>query len=446
VQIKDQPQEFRKILHHCFKNFLTPAMFKSLINQKGPDLEQGIVRIAITVIVLGFFFFAFKVAGNSENKILALSATALYLVFGMGMVIVILRIQNPSTFMRTLGIIGDIGMVTFALMITGAIGAPLYGTYLWIIIGNGFRFGNKYLYLAQIASITGFAYATLTGNFWHQYPMLAVGLLIWLVVIPPYVSLLLKRLDIAINNAKKADSAKSKFLANMSHELRTPLNAIIGYSELLADETSEKGQRQYARDLKKIQHAGTHLLGLINEILDLSKIEQGRMEIFTEEINISKLLDEVKTTIEPLAEQNANQLQIQTSADVGCFSSDLTKLKQILYNLLSNACKFTHGGLIILDVAKITESRNGSIVFTIKDNGIGISPEKIEEIFQPFKQESSETTRNFGGTGLGLTISKHFCELLGGQLQLQSRKGEGSIFTVQLPDRLPLSPISPLTQ
>jgi signal transduction histidine kinase len=232
----------------------------------------------------------------------------------------------------------------------------------------------------------------------------------------------------------------------MSHELRTPLNAIIGYSELLTDITHENGETEYAKDLKKIHHAGRHLLGLINEILDLSKIEQGRMEIFTEEINISKLLDEVKTTIEPLAEQNANQLQIHTPVDIGCFTSDLTKLKQILYNLLSNACKFTHDGIIILDVAKITENGNGAVVFTIKDNGIGISSEKIDEIFQPFKQETSETTRNFGGTGLGLTISKHFCELLGGQLKLQSNKGEGSIFTVQLPYHLPLSTLSPLPQ
>ena len=428
------------------QEFLIPTMFKSLINQKGPEFEQGIVRIGITIFTLVFFYFAFQYTGETENKILALSATGLYFVFGIVMLITMLIGKKSSAFRRTVGIIGDIGMVTFALTITGAIGAPLYGTYLWIIIGNGFRFGNKYLYLAQIASIAGFAYATLTGTFWHQYPMLAVGLLIWLVVIPPYVSLLLKRLDIAVDNAKKADSAKSKFLANMSHELRTPLNAIIGYSELLTDITHENGETEYAKDLEKIHHAGRHLLGLINEILDLSKIEQGRMEIFTEEINISKLLDEVKTTIEPLAEQNANQLQIHTPVDIGCFTSDLTKLKQILYNLLSNACKFTHDGIIILDVAKITENGNGAVVFTIKDNGIGISSEKIDEIFQPFKQETSETTRNFGGTGLGLTISKHFCELLGGQLKLQSNKGEGSIFTVQLPYHLPLSTLSPLPQ
>jgi len=413
------------------------GMVKSFISQKGPEFEQGIVRIAITVFVLLFFYFAFEYTGRTENKIQALSATALYLVFGIVMLIAILRSQKPSNFRRTLGIIGDICIVTYALLLTGAIGAPLYGAYLWIIIGNGFRFGNKFLYLAQIISITGFAYAAMTGEFWHQYPMLAIGLLIWLIVIPPYVSLLLKRLEVAIENAKMADSAKSKFLANMSHELRTPLNAIIGYSELLADETRDRGQVEYAGDLNKIQNAGTHLLELINEILDLSKIEQGKMEIFYEEIDISKLLDEVKTTIKPLADQNGNQLHINTPADIGHFNSDLIKIKQVLYNLLSNACKFTHNGIIILDVDKKTEEGSGSIIFTIKDNGIGISREKIDEIFQPFKQESSETARNFGGTGLGLTISKRFCEMLGGHLKLKSRKGEGSVFTVHIPDQLP---------
>lgn len=421
-------------------------MFKSFTNQKGSEFEQGIVRLGITIFALIFLYISYEITGKTENKALALSATVLYLLFGIGILSAILFNPKPSPFRRILVIVGDISIISFALVIAEEIGAPLYGAYLWVIIANGFRFGKVYLYLAQVAAIIGFTYATLTGTFWHQYPMLAIGLLFWLIVIPPYVSLLLNRLDIAIDNARKADSAKSKFLANMSHELRTPLNAIIGYSELLTDETQEKGQTEYTEDLKKIQHAGTHLLGLINEILDLSKIEQGRMEIFTEEINISKLLDEIKTTIKPLAEQNANQLEIKTSANIGYLYSDLTKLKQILYNLLSNACKFTHNGLIILNVEKINENGDGSIVFTIQDNGIGISSEKIEEIFQPFKQESTETTRNFGGTGLGLTISKHFCELLGGQLSLKSHKGEGSVFTVQLPVQLSPAPISPFAQ
>jgi len=223
----------------------------------------------------------------------------------------------------------------------------------------------------------------------------------------------------------------------MSHELRTPLNAIIGYSEMLGDEMRDSGQDDHANDLKNIHHSGAHLLGLINEILDLSKIEEGKMDVFYEDISIQELTNDVITTVQPLAEKNANQIKMDVAADISTFRTDVTKLRQILFNLLSNACKFTRNGHICLTVHKteMTHGRtnNECLDFTVTDDGIGIAPENFESIFLPFQQESLNTSKKFGGTGLGLAISKRFCELMDGELLVKSAKGEGCSFTVLLP-------------
>jgi signal transduction histidine kinase len=267
--------------------------------------------------------------------------------------------------------------------------------------------------------------------------MFGIGLLIWLIVIPPYISTLLDRLGDAISKAQKADRSKNHFLANMSHELRTPLNAIIGYSEMVGEDLRENGQTEHAHDLKKIHDSGTQLLGLINEILDLSKIEAGRMHVFYEDIDVRELVSNVATTIQPLAEKNANQFKISVADEVSTLRADATKLRQILFNLLSNACKFTHDGHISLTVSKKSmthhEANNECLAFKVADDGIGIAVEKIESIFLPFHQENLHTSKESGGTGLGLAISKRFCELMDGKLLVKSTKGEATTFTVLLP-------------
>lgn len=422
----------------CDNHPVFSLMLKSFKNREDTEHEQAIIRIAVIICTFIYLYVSYEITGRTDNRVLALSATSLYLVFAIFIVIAILMNKKISVPRRIIGIATDTSIVTYALVITGDIGAPLYGAYLWVIIANGLRFGKTYLYISQLLSVIGFSYVVFNGAFWHEYPTFAAGLLIWLMLIPPYVGMLISRMEEAVKRAKKADNAKSHFLANMSHELRTPLNAIIGYSELLEEETHENGLVQYSSDLQKIHHSGTHLLNLINEILDLSKVEQGQVEIHLEEIDIQQLIDEVRTTIEPLAEKNANQLMFNLPADIGSFRTDLTKLRQVLFNLLSNACKFTHEGTVVLDVQKKDDDKHSSIIFTIEDSGIGIAPERIDAIFEPFRQETTDTSKKFGGTGLGLAISKRFTELLGGQLMLSSRKGEGSVFTVQLPDQLPV--------
>ena len=240
-------------------------------------------------------------------------------------------------------------------------------------------------------------------------------------------------LEEAKGQADAANKAKSQFLANMSHELRTPLNAIIGYSEMLIEEANEIEQGGIAGDLGKIRNAGRHLLGLINDILDFSKIEAGKMEVLIETVDVAALLSEVEATIAPLVAKNQNTLTIVSAPDLGVIQSDQTKLRQNLFNLLSNACKFTKDGEISLTVERFPQGQDEWIRFVVADSGIGMTTDQTGRLFQAFSQADAATTRNFGGTGLGLAITRHFCRMLGGDVTVESALGEGSKFVMTLP-------------
>jgi len=233
--------------------------------------------------------------------------------------------------------------------------------------------------------------------------------------------------------AEAANEAKSRFLANMSHELRTPLNAIIGYSEMLLEEAEALEEPAFASDLDKIRGAGKHLLGLISDILDLSKIEAGKMELFPETFDLDWLIKEVGHTVRPLVARNGNELVLEQD-DVGQMHADQTKVRQILFNLLSNASKFTEQGTIRLGAARETDAAGAEwIRFRVADSGIGMTEEQVGKLFRPFTQADASTTRKYGGTGLGLTITKRFCELMGGSIDAESVQGRGTTFRVSLP-------------
>lgn len=240
-------------------------------------------------------------------------------------------------------------------------------------------------------------------------------------------------LERAKRHAESASEAKSRFLASMSHELRTPLNAIIGYSEMLIEEAQDHDDDELVPDLEKIASAGRHLLSLINDILDLSKIEANKMEVYLETFNVAELLKDVSATVAPLMAKNRNEFIQDFDGDLGEMHSDQTKLRQNLFNLLSNAAKFTSGGRVTLSVRRERRADRDWLVFKVSDTGIGMTPEQQARLFNIFTQADASTTRNYGGTGLGLSITRSFCRMIGGVVAVESEIGKGSVFTMDVP-------------
>ncbi len=245
-----------------------------------------------------------------------------------------------------------------------------------------------------------------------------------------------EKLHEAKKAAEEANQTKSRFLASMSHELRTPLNAIIGYSEMLIEEAEDVSQKDSIPDLEKILMSGKHLLALINDILDISKIEAGKMELHPENIDITSMIHDIVNTTQTIVKKNANTLEVICPKDIGVMLADITRVRQIVLNLISNACKFTKEGVITFNVNLETGKQEERIVLSVSDTGIGMTSEQMSKIFQEFSQADTSTTRDYGGSGLGLAITKQLCQLMGGDISVQSEPGKGSTFTVHLPFRI----------
>ncbi len=247
----------------------------------------------------------------------------------------------------------------------------------------------------------------------------------------------------AVDASEDASRAKSAFLANMSHELRTPLNAIIGYSEMLQEDLRERGAADLVPDMVKIHGAGKHLLRLINDILDVSKIEAGKMDLLPEVFDVATLVRDVAATIGPLVEARGNTLDVRCAGAIGAMKADLTRVRQVLLNLLSNAAKFTEGGQVSLEVDRMAMNEESWVRFRVRDTGIGMTPEQLARLFKAFTQADVSTTRKYGGTGLGLVISRQLCQMMGGEVTVDSAPGGGSTFTVLLPTNMDQADVEP---
>ena len=240
----------------------------------------------------------------------------------------------------------------------------------------------------------------------------------------------IKDLEKAKNTANEANAAKSQFLANMSHELRTPLNAVIGLTEMLKEDSEDDGNTEYLEPLDRIHNASKHLLSLINDVLDLSKIEAGKIEIYLEAFNFSDLIQDIINTSETLAAKNNNRLTVNFEDEVKVIKSDQTRIKQIIYNLVSNACKFTENGAVTLNIRLAATITNQPLIeIEVEDTGIGMNEEQLQRLFKSFSQADSSTTRKYGGTGLGLTISRLLARMLGGDVTVRSELNKGTVFT-----------------
>jgi signal transduction histidine kinase len=244
------------------------------------------------------------------------------------------------------------------------------------------------------------------------------------------ISQMQKDMQIKMEKARSASEAKSDFLAKISHELRTPLNAIIGYSEMLMEDAGDDGLDAFVEDLDKIRSSGTHLLTLINDLLDISKIEAGKMELHLEDFKLKDLISSIEDTTKPLVEKNGNKLVVEIDKSLGTIKNDETKLKQVLLNMISNSSKFTKKGKVTL---KISEETRDRVKFELSDTGIGMTEDQLKNVFEEFTQAETSTSKDYGGTGLGLPICKKITELMGGKIDVQSKIGEGTTFSIIVP-------------
>ena len=244
------------------------------------------------------------------------------------------------------------------------------------------------------------------------------------------ISQMQKDMQIKMEKARSASEAKSDFLAKISHELRTPLNAIIGYSEMLMEDASDDGLDDFVEDLDKIHSSGTHLLTLINDLLDISKIEAGKMDLHLEDFNLKDLVSLIEATTKPLLEKNSNKFVVKIDKSIETMKNDETKLKQVLLNMISNSSKFTKEGTVSLEIS--AESKN-RVKFELSDTGIGMTEDQLENVFEEFTQAETSTSKDYGGTGLGLPICKKITELMGGKIEVKSKIGEGTTFSIIVP-------------
>ncbi|MDP1765474.1 MAG: ATP-binding protein [Methylotenera sp.] len=398
------------------------------------ELEQAVTRLAIGSIFTLYLLFSLAFSkGFTQGELIGFYCLVVFELAAFVLLVVVSLADKKSPIRRLLGAWLDIIGTSSFLALAGDIGVVLIGVYLWVIFGNGFRFGKKYLYHAQTISILGFLIASQVNPFWSLHQPIVYGFFLMLIALPIYVAKLIERMHEARHRAEiesvraaEANLAKTQFVANMSHEIRTPLNGIIGISTLLKTTPLNTDQKDL---LKSLESSSKLLLSLLNNVLDFTKIEERKFTVENIAFSLKEVVYETLEIFQAQANSKGIQLGASISDSLNTLKGDAFVLRQVLANLLGNAIKFTQEGSVTISAVLLQEaSDNTTVRFEVIDTGVGIAADKQNKIFESFTQADSSTTRKFGGSGLGLTIAKHMVEEMGSTLSFQSSEGVGSHF------------------
>ncbi|MGI9325203.1 MAG: ATP-binding protein [Pseudomonadales bacterium] len=400
---------------------------------------------AIARIVLSFLFvIAIAIVAWSDGLNLldayshATVVVICYALFGVGWWFLLVLRPNGPPMRRVVVIFGDLGIVSWGLIQLAESGTMFYPLYLWVIVGNGMRFGVTYLVIALFAAQIGFSTVYFFSDYWRANLELGIALQIAMLVLPLFYLSLVRRLHqlndklaLEAQRSHAAAESKSQFLANMSHELRTPMNGVLGISALLRDTELDRQQREM---LELIYRSADSLLGIINDILDYSKVESGKLGLEATGFDLKDCVDDVVMLLTHKADEKGLLLEHDYPADVpSCFIGDRTRIRQILVNLIGNSIKFTEQGEVrVTSSVTLPEADHATLSIKVADSGIGIAPQNLDRVFDQFEQADESTTRLFGGTGLGLAISRKLARTMGGDLTVASELGQGSCFTLHL--------------
>jgi len=420
---------------------------KKLKGTGDSEPEQAKVRMAIALLLVSYICVPWGADEQFMEVITSLGSQILLTWSVLGILLFLAIAANPvqSPTRRVCGAILDMGSLSVLFFYTGEEVVPVFLLYLWVILGNGFRFGLSNLYISQAIAIAGFSVVVVWGEYWQMHRSFGASLLMMLCALPLYAAFLIKKLQAAIALAKQASEAKSRFLANMSHELRTPLNGVIGMGDLLRETNLSYEQRE----LVSTMHSSANtLLELIESVLDIAKIEAGKILIDSKDFDLHDLVNSVIYMLTPQGSKKGLTVSCMFDPETPfALKGDQQHLRQVLINLVNNAIKFTDKGSVILSVGLAGGTDNNPrIRFEITDTGIGIAEGSIDKIFDDFTQADTSTSRSYGGTGLGTTISKELVELMDGEIGIASEVGKGSTFWFEIPFNVSANPETSISE